>query len=235
MDDLTREEIEAILMQVAAPLNQIDVKNKTVQDTTIRYIDARAVITRLNTVCPADWSRRFKVRRRPGLKRTLTETNKEGDSSVTEWHDPDSYVVECTLTICGISRSDTSEEMDGEHWGGAPKSAYSDAFKRAAVAFGFAMELYAPEKAVNWGDKLKVAIAGEMLIAGYQLSGGQVHDVIVNALSHAPETAEGESQLFTSAWAESYLMYLDGLHFISRRLWADELVDALGMELVNRE
>ena len=85
------------------------------------YVDARAVIDRLNTVVPL-WEDRYTV---------LATPQKEGDP----------YVVECTLTIYpspdgeGISRSDVGE-------GETLKAAYSDALKRAAVKFGVAAYLY---------------------------------------------------------------------------------------------
>ncbi len=87
----------------------------------VAYVDARAVIDRLNKVVPL-WKDRYVV---------LAEPKKEGDP----------YVVECTLTIYlspdgeGISRSDVGE-------GETLKAAYSDALKRAAVKFGVGLYLY---------------------------------------------------------------------------------------------
>lgn len=87
----------------------------------VAYVDARAVIDRLNKVVPL-WEDRYVV---------LAEPKKEGDP----------YVVECTLTIYpspdgeGISRSDVGE-------GETLKAAYSDALKRAAVKFGVGLYLY---------------------------------------------------------------------------------------------
>ena len=87
----------------------------------VAYVDARAVIDRLNKVVPL-WEDRYVV---------LAEPKKEGDP----------YVVECTLTIYpspdgeGIFRSDVGE-------GETLKAAYSDALKRAAVKFGVGLYLY---------------------------------------------------------------------------------------------
>jgi hypothetical protein len=46
--------------------------------------------------------------------------------------------VECRLTVCGVTRSDVGTADDNEK----EKSAYSDAFKRAAVKFGIGRFLY---------------------------------------------------------------------------------------------
>jgi len=95
----------------------------------VAYVDARAVVDRLNTVVPL-WEDRYTI---------LATPQKEGDP----------YVVECTLIIYpspggeGISRSDVGE-------GETLKAAYSDALKRAAVKFGVGRYLYRLEK--QWVD-----------------------------------------------------------------------------------
>jgi len=86
------------------------------------YITARQVADRLDTVIgPGNWETRFRV---------LNE---------------EKAVVECTLTIFGQMKSDVGypnnpgrPELEDEPY----KAAYSDAFKRAAVAWGVGRFLY---------------------------------------------------------------------------------------------
>ena len=54
------------------------------------------------------------------------------------------WVVECTLTVCGVSRADVgySNAPDSEDEAEPAKAAYSDALKRAAVSFGIGRWLY---------------------------------------------------------------------------------------------
>lgn len=118
MNDIT------IWQQIAAPLDPKQIKTRQQSNATIRYIDARDVINRLNEVAPGQWEDMYRVQQRPpdGVEDGL-------------------WVVECTLTIQGVSRSDVGLAEKGT-WGGAAKAAYSDALKRAAVKFGFGVELY---------------------------------------------------------------------------------------------
>ncbi|BDX35501.1 phage recombination protein [Thermus phage MN1] len=122
------ERLREVLDALAAPfpLEALGVKpTASNKDKTsvlaVAYVDARAVIDRLNKVVPL-WEDRYTV---------LAEPRREGDP----------YVVECTLTIYpspgggGISRSDVGE-------GDTLKGAYSDALKRAAVKFGVGLYLY---------------------------------------------------------------------------------------------
>lgn len=84
----------------------------------VAYIDARAVMDRLDEVVGADWSDSYY---------TVEIAGKSG--------------VACVLTVAGVSRSDVGDpESDGMD--NSLKSAYSDAFKRAAVKFGIGRFLY---------------------------------------------------------------------------------------------
>jgi len=86
------------------------------------YITARQVADRLDQVIgPGNWETRFRV---------LDEAK---------------AVIECTLTIFGQNKSDVGypnnpgrPELEDEPY----KAAYSDAFKRAAVAWGIGRFLY---------------------------------------------------------------------------------------------
>ena len=102
-----------------APFQEIQWKIQTMsKDSTkgmvVGYIDARDVAARLDSV-GVTWSDSYTV-----LQMAST------------------WVVECRLTIDGITRTDVGTG-DGEE---SAKSAYSDAFKRAAVKFGIGRYLY---------------------------------------------------------------------------------------------
>ncbi len=83
----------------------------------VAYIDARAVMDRLDAVVGAgQWYDQYRVLR-------------IADSGEDAWS------VECRLTVLGVSKTDVGMGEDA-------KSAYSDAFKRAGVKFGIARYLY---------------------------------------------------------------------------------------------
>lgn len=108
-----------ILAQLEAPFAEVSWKIQAMsKDNTkgmcVAYIDARDVAERLDSI-GLEWSDSYIVLQ-----------------MATSW------VVECKLTINGITRTDVGTG-DGEE---APKSAYSDAFKRAAVKFGLGRYLY---------------------------------------------------------------------------------------------
>ncbi|PID87047.1 MAG: hypothetical protein CSB13_01385 [Chloroflexi bacterium] len=61
--------------------------------------------------------------------------------------------VECTLTVCGVSKTDVGTAGDSAE---AAKAAYSDALKRAAVKFGIGRYLYSlPKKWVDYDAERK--------------------------------------------------------------------------------
>lgn len=80
----------------------------------LAYIDARDVMERLDqVVTPAGWTDSYQV-----IRQT-----------------PAGVEIECSLTVNGITKRDVGTGEDC-------KSAYSDAFKRAAVKFGVGRYLY---------------------------------------------------------------------------------------------
>jgi hypothetical protein len=84
------------------------------------YITARQVMDRLDTVIgPGNWATTFRVL------------------------DLDTCAVECTISVFGVYKADVGFPNNPEHpEQEALKSAYSDAFKRAAVHFGIGRFLY---------------------------------------------------------------------------------------------
>lgn len=87
----------------------------------LAYIDARAVMDRLDAVVgPEDWEDHYLL------------------------IDPATLAVQCSLTVCGVTKCDIGYPNDARD--GAEKeplkAAYSDAFKRAAVKFGIGRFLY---------------------------------------------------------------------------------------------
>ena len=97
-------------------------KDKT-RALAVPYIDARTVMDRLDQVVgPGHWSDAYRL-------------VSAGDGE---------FAVECTLTLFGVSKVDVgtaNEHSDGGH-ASVPKSAYSDALKRAAVKWGIGRYLY---------------------------------------------------------------------------------------------
>jgi hypothetical protein len=88
----------------------------------VAYIDARCVMDRLDeTVGPENWSDSYSV-----LGDQTGSFGKE-------------VVVECRLTVLSVTKCDVGVGEDG-------KSAYSDAFKRAAVKLGIGRYLYSLDK-----------------------------------------------------------------------------------------
>ncbi|MCA9958311.1 MAG: hypothetical protein KC443_04725 [Anaerolineales bacterium] len=97
----------------------------------VAYIDARNVMERLDSaVSPANWSDSYRV------------VEVDGRSS-----------VECTLTVCGVSKTDVGTAGESAD---PAKAAYSDALKRAAVKFGIGRYLYAlPKQWVAYDEQRK--------------------------------------------------------------------------------
>ncbi|GAA5514918.1 hypothetical protein Dcar01_03682 [Deinococcus carri] len=94
------------------------------------YIDARAVMDRLDALCPDLWA--FDVEVVPGAPIPT---------------------VKGTLTVLGVSRSDIGE-ADTASEAGTLKAAASDALKRCAVHFGIGRYLYdLPKQWVDWDDQ----------------------------------------------------------------------------------
>jgi hypothetical protein len=106
-----------IWQQIAAPLNPKQVKSRKQGNQTIYYISREDVINRLNAVCPGEWTFEIEIQ------------------SVNPW------VVKGRLTIRGVTREDLGVPPNEQHFD-PPKAAASDALKRCASQFGFAIELY---------------------------------------------------------------------------------------------
>ncbi len=105
----------------------------------LAYVDARAVMDRLDAVCPNEWS--FEV------------TVVEGTATPT---------VKGRLTLMGVTREDIGEAggEDGAS-AGTLKAATSDALKRCAVHFGVGRYLYdLPRQWVDWDDLKREAKGG---------------------------------------------------------------------------
>ncbi len=122
--ELTNEILEQL--RKPFPASKISFKcqtkpNEKGNSLVVAYIDARDVMERLDEVAGPDWSDRYE---KAGTAKGLV----------------------CYLTVCGVTRADVGDD-DNENE--AVKSAYSDAFKRAAVKFGVGRFLYDLPK--MWG------------------------------------------------------------------------------------
>jgi hypothetical protein len=113
---------EELFELLAAPIDPEDIKTREQGGATIRYIDARVVIERLNSVCPGQWH--FE-----------TELIAMPSDSNAKW------VFKGRLTVMGCTQEDVGMN-DNEKFFDPPKSAVSDALKRCAVHFGIGIELY---------------------------------------------------------------------------------------------
>ncbi len=116
-EQLTRGQLEQL--RKPFPANKISFKcqtkpNEKGNSLVVAYIDARDVMERLDDVIGPDWSDRYE---KAGTAKGLV----------------------CYLTVCGVTRADVGDD-DNENE--PVKSAYSDAFKRAAVKFGVGRFLY---------------------------------------------------------------------------------------------
>jgi len=115
---------KSVLALLAAPFPERAVSwkpqatnaNKT-KALAVAYIDARAVMNRLDDVVQGDWSFRWEAIAGVG------------------------GAVKGMLTVCGVTREDVGEEGDSDQ-GQTCKAAVSDALKRAAVQFGIGRYLY---------------------------------------------------------------------------------------------
>ncbi len=116
-EQLTREQLEQL--RKPFPASKISFKcqtkpNEKGNSLVVAYIDARDVMERLDDVIGPDWSDRYE---KAGTAKGLV----------------------CYLTVCGVTRADVGDD-DNENE--PVKSAFSDAFKRAAVKFGVGRFLY---------------------------------------------------------------------------------------------
>src|SRR5512146_307507 len=114
---LTREILEQLRKPFPAAKISFKVQTKPSEkgnSLVVAYIDARDVMERLDDVVGPDGSDRYE---KAGTDKGLV----------------------CYLTVCGVTRADVGDD-DNENE--PVKSAYSDAFKRAAVKFGIGRFLY---------------------------------------------------------------------------------------------
>src|SRR5512142_3241194 len=123
-EQLTREQLEQL--RKPFPASKISFKCQTKpseksNSLVVAYIDARGVMERLDDVIGPYWSDRYE---KAGTAKGLV----------------------CYLTVGGVTRADVGDD-DNENE--PVKSAYSDAFKRAAVKFGIGRFLYDLPK--MWG------------------------------------------------------------------------------------
>ena len=110
----------------------------------VAYLNARDVSGRLNAVCGGRWHARY----RP-LAAELRPVLVGNQGQVRP--DPTVFVV-CSLNVFGVIREDVGEARDDPQRVRAPKAAYSDALKRAAVQFGLGHVVYAmPRRFMNVG------------------------------------------------------------------------------------
>ncbi|WP_027480958.1 Rad52/Rad22 family DNA repair protein [Deinococcus pimensis] len=101
----------------------------------VAYVDARAVMDRLDAVCPNDWTFEIEI--------------------VQGAHVP---TVKGRLTILGQTREDVGEAT-GEGDAATLKAATSDALKRAAVHFGIGRYLYdLPLDWTDWDDTRRAPV-----------------------------------------------------------------------------
>jgi hypothetical protein len=117
VNELTRDILEQLRQPFPASRISFKVQTKPNEkgnSLVVAYIDARDVMERLDDVVGPDWSDRYE---KAGTAKGLV----------------------CYLTICGVTRADVGDD-DNENE--PVKSAYSDAFKRAAVKFGVGRFLY---------------------------------------------------------------------------------------------
>ena len=108
---------------IAAPLDPKQIKTRKQGSASLRYISRDAVIYRLNQVCPSEWE----------FRAEMISTPEHGG-----------WVCKGTLTIRGVTREDFGVPDNADYFD-PPKAAASDALKRCASQFGFALELYGEE------------------------------------------------------------------------------------------
>ncbi len=144
----------------------------------VAYVDARAVQSRLDAICPDAWE--FRCREVSG---TPTPT------------------VHGSLTVLGVTREDFGEAGEGE--AGTLKAAASDALKRCAVHFGIGRYLYdLPRFWSDWDEKKREPITlpelPDWARPEHERTPGGAH--IVQALeelrSHLPNDVDAQREVW---------------------------------------
>jgi hypothetical protein len=138
----------------------------------VAYIEANTVRERLDTVVPGEWDLTLE------LLPPVTGLDEDANQGACSF--------KARLQILGVIREDVGTGKDY-------KQAATDAFKRAAVRFGIAHELYAYEQ--NWvqmdGDG-KYAKPIEDPAAAYARRYGKTKPAVVKSGSRAPKAARVE-------------------------------------------
>ncbi|HUX75468.1 MAG TPA: Rad52/Rad22 family DNA repair protein [Anaerolineae bacterium] len=118
----------------------------------VAFIDARNVMERLDRVVgPGEWGDEYEV---------VIATGEE-------------FVVECRLTVLGVTKADVGDSSASGGGGNLAKTAYSDALKRAAVKFGVGRYLYAlPKRWVTYDAQHK-RLAEEPQLPSWAIPGDE--------------------------------------------------------------
>lgn len=125
---ITSRDDATVWARLAAPIPQSAIQwrpdGKPVQrngqavQRSVAYIDAQLVRERLDSVVPGEWHLHLEP---------LPQMDADGERL---------YAFKARLSVLGVAREDVGQGKDY-------KAASSDAFKRVAVRFGIAHELYA--------------------------------------------------------------------------------------------
>ena len=112
----------------------------------LAYIEARAVMQRLDDVVPGEWSFLWE----PVPWQKVVPPDK--DNGETEDKVVPAMGVKGTLAVCDVSRQDVGEGGESE-MGSTLKAMVSDTLKRCGVQFGIGRYLYSlPQIWVDWDD-----------------------------------------------------------------------------------
>jgi len=118
----------------------------------VAFIDARNVMERLDRVVgPGEWGDEYEV---------VIATGEE-------------FVVECRLTVLGVTKMDVGDSSASGGGGNLAKTAYSDALKRAAVKFGVGRYLYALPKRWVAYDAQHKRLAEEPQLPSWAIPGDE--------------------------------------------------------------
>lgn len=121
----------------------------------VAYIDARTVMERLDRVVgPSGWGDEYEI---------IAAT-------------PEEYVVECRLTVLGVTKADVGDSSASGSENNLAKTAYSDALKRAAVKFGVGRYLYTLPKRWVAYDAQRKRLAEEPQLPAWAVPGTEAED-----------------------------------------------------------
>lgn len=194
-EPLTREILQEL--RKPFPASKISFKCQTKpsengNSLVVAYIDARDVMERLDEVVGPDWSDRYE---KAGTAKGLV----------------------CYLTVCGVTRADVGDD-DNENE--PAKSAYSDAFKRAAVKFGVGRFLYDLPK--MWG-KARAAGKSFVLEDGESERLRRQVDEFLAGKKAGPATGSGSNGRGKSSEAQHKVHETSELRKRHGELWAQSM------------